>query len=300
MDYSRGYNVAYGPESKSTSEHSVGDFTTVPGMDYTDTGIKGNLEQSFESEHNKTQAMFDADSPYDMAMAFTGNLENVGDALDPGAPLVRGMVDITKAGLRGLGEFSKERIGGVVHSIKQDPTNWKNFRGLPQHDKQSVVNAMFNSRDMSAKGMIPEQTIDEVAERGFTTLMPNSKLLGLASTRPGGLFNKTKATKFANAYGRAINEGRGMKISPPKLWLDMKDGKAVVAGHEGRHRSDFIGEMFGDRSLNIPVDIEFRGMGRSDLTNAVLDMKLTDQEGHQLDMTLRELLPDGFDTSKLK
>jgi hypothetical protein len=257
--------------------------------------------------------------------------------------------------------------------------SYKPIKALPQGTRQSLVDELFNSRDLEvAKGLTGNQTGSNAQYHGFTTKMPPASFLKLAANRNNTLvdyvenlpmkgydldtdsrpykklvdtidkiarknnlddvrealtegdfeavndlllehgmgeqLNKSigigstrvpgKAKDFAYNIAKDLADNKAIKLGTPKLWGDVQGDKIVIQGHEGRHRSDAVLELLGN-DINMPVDFQLTKEGmemrRHSYGNTnVLDLPLVNQEGSKLNLTLRKLLPKGFDTSTLE
>jgi hypothetical protein len=134
-----------------------------------------------------------------------------------------------------------------------------------------------------------EYVNDLILEHGLGEQL--NKAMGIGSTRLPG-----KAKNFARDITKDLASGSVVKLAPPKLWGEVKDGMLVISDHNGRHRSDALLEMLGS-DINIPVDFELKSGTRG---TPILDLPIVNQDGSRLNITLRKLLPTGFDTSKLE
>lgn len=161
-------------------------------------------------------------------------------------------------------------------------------------DKIARKNNLTDVREAIGEGDF-EQVNDLLLEHGLGEQV--NKAMGIGSTRV-----PNKAKDFAHDIAKDLAGSSSVKLGPPKLWGDIKDGKIVINGHEGRHRSDAAMELLGN-DVSIPVDFQLTDGGmemrRRNIDASVLDLPLVNQDGSKLNLTLRKLLPAGFDTSRL-
>ena len=160
--------------------------------------------------------------------------------------------------------------------------------------KQEIVNHIFNKRSGDVKGLTPHQSQNDVNYFGSTVKMKPLEFLKVVLRRPEGLSNKEYRKDFAHTIAKSLSKGKdGIKLAPPKLWLDIQGDRIVVTGHEGRHRSDAMFEIFG-KDVKLPVDVEFRNNGGEfrarNLTEEIFDKKITTEEGVKTNYSLRDLL----------
>ncbi len=177
---------------------------------------------------------------------------------------------------------------------QEKPGEYGSLYRMAPGTKQDVVNNLFNSRSQDGvKGIMPNQSKRNVNYRGSTVRMKPLQFLNLAIER-GGTSDMHKALRkdFAGNIAKDLKAGKNIKLGPPKLWLDIQGDKIVVTGHEGRHRSDAIYEMFGG-DVKLPVDVEFRNNDTEfrarNLTEDIFDKPLVTEGGKKLKSSLRDL-----------
>lgn len=182
----------------------------------------------------------------------------------------------------------KRRLDG------EEPGGYSSLNRMAPEMKQDVVNDLFNNRDIEvAKGLTGYQSAMDVNYFGSTVRMKPMEFLNLALRRGDSLSDKVQRKDFASHLAKEMRDGKNPKLGPPKLWLDIQGDKVVVTGHEGRHRSDAILEMFGG-DTKIPVDVQFRNEGNEfrarKLTEDIFDKPLVTEDGKGLSTSLRDML----------
>jgi len=177
---------------------------------------------------------------------------------------------------------------GKVHSMHR----------LPPESKQAYADSLFSNRDLNVDswGMSGNQSKIDRDYRGFTTKMEPLAFLRLAKSRNTRLnrevANKDMQRNILDKYAKGIK----VRVAPPILYLKDVDGKLVVKGHEGRHRSDAMLSLLGYDGYQIPVDIHINGRRAKDLDGSEWSKELIDESGKSTGLTLGEL----FNTKEIK
>ena len=178
---------------------------------------------------------------------------------------------------------------------------------LPKEKRQAIADAMF-TRNVGAKGMTGNQSVNDVGYFGGTTKMKPLEFLNLAAKRTEGTSDSVKRKDFATNMAKAQAGGTPMEIAPPKLWATIiDDAKIQITGHEGRHRSDMAFDYLGN-DVDIPVDLQFRKGAdgddwehrRRNWDSRFLDMPIINEDGRSFSKTFRDMLTGtDVDTSRV-
>ena len=192
--------------------------------------------------------------------------------------------------------MNRKRIAGALNDAVFNDRTYP-LHNLPGKDKQTLIDGLFSSRKGNVEGgeikiwaMSDNQLKVNRDYRGITTRMEPTTFLRLAAKRGDSLFDREKAALDVqrNIYD-IYKAGKKPRISPPILYLEEVDGGLKVSGHEGRHRSNAIIEMFGYREIHIPVDIQIYERRAPRLTGDEWNKILISEDGKNTGLTLGDL-----------
>ena len=216
--------------------------------------------------------------------------------------------------MRGMIKTVGRKMSDATQNLMKDALNkgagegsYQHMKNMPLNERQEIVNDLFSSRSLEEPyplGMMGNQSANDVDYFGITTEMGPMDFLNLAGRRSkDSVTDKTLREDFAFNIAKDLANGKNLKIAPPYLTGDIREDKLMIGGHEGRHRSDAIYELFGE-DVKVPVDMKFTLGGgearRRTLDDSLLDLPITNQDGVETGRAIKDMLPAGFDTSALK